>query len=55
MLCPYCRTRYTMEQPCFCQPPLATPEAEPDNAPGTQKVSEEQAVSWNRSCGNRID
>ena len=55
MLCPYCRTRYTLEQPCFCQPPLTTRVAEPGKAPRPQKVSEEPTLSWNASHGNRLD
>jgi hypothetical protein len=50
MLCPYCRTQYTLEQPCFCQPSLATQEAKPENAPGTQEISEPPAVSWDRAA-----
>ena len=38
MQCPYCRTQYTMEQPCFCQSLVTTKKTEPDNAPGTQKA-----------------
>jgi len=55
MLCPYCHTEYTMESPCFCQPPIATKDAESDNAPDSQKVSEDQAIGWNTCRGNRID
>jgi hypothetical protein len=49
MLCPYCRTQYTLEQPCFCQPSLATQEARPDNAPAAQRICEPPAVSCDRA------
>jgi hypothetical protein len=54
MLCPYCRTQYTLEQPCFCQPPLPAQEAKPDNAPGMQKVSEPPVISWNRAAASAL-
>jgi hypothetical protein len=57
MFCPYCQTWYTVQQPCFCQPPLTPGVAEPEKVLmlSAQSVSEERVIPWNASNGNRTD
>lgn len=33
MLCPYCQLEYSVDEPCFCQPPTTARESAPDSEP----------------------
>jgi hypothetical protein len=55
MLCPYCQSLYTIEQPCLCQPPTNSPRVQVSTPAATQMAAQDPPIGWNACRGNRIE